>query len=507
MPWMTAAQPGAIVSTRVIVGLEIHIELATRTKMFTRAPSLAHPSQYAASPNTLVDPVVLALPGALPSMNRRAVDMAMKVGMALGCRTPDRCKWDRKNYYYPDLPKGYQISQYDQPLCVDGAWSLGGADGRRIGIIRAHLEEDTGKLGHELPGGHEYAGSLVDLNRAGTPLLEIVTAPDFTTADEVVQFAQELRAVCRFLRVTEGIMQKGHMRFEPNVNLAITLDDGREVRTPIVEVKNLNSFRAVKGAIEYETRRQVEAWLADGREMGRGMKATRGWDDVKLVTLLQREKEDAHDYRYFPDPDLVMVEVDDAWRGRVRDELVELPLSRHARFVGAWGLSPKDADQLLDEPDLCDFFERCVRHAGGTPARATAVAKLLLNTGMKHANERGRPLHQSGISPEQVAGVVTLRDEGAINAGSADALFGALCDETTDARAAAERVGMIIVQDLTALDGWIDAALAANAQAAADLKAGKMAAMGRIMGHVMKASGGTVDAKTVQARVLARVGA
>ncbi|MFM7806526.1 MAG: Asp-tRNA(Asn)/Glu-tRNA(Gln) amidotransferase GatCAB subunit B, partial [Planctomycetota bacterium] len=241
---MAPTQTPEIASTRLIIGLEIHIELATRTKMFTRAPSLAHPSRYDSAPNTLVDPLVMALPGALPVMNRRAVEMSMKVGLALGCSIARRCRWDRKNYYYPDLPKGYQISQYDRPLCTDGAWNLEGS-GRRIGIIRAHLEEDTGKLGHELPGGHAYEGSLVDLNRAGTPLLEVVTAPDFTTADEVVQFAQELRDLCRYLRVTEGIMQKGHMRFEPNVNVAITLEDGTEIRTPVVEVKNLNSFKAV----------------------------------------------------------------------------------------------------------------------------------------------------------------------------------------------------------------------------------------------------------------------
>lgn len=301
-------------------------------------------------------------------------------------------------------------------------------------------------------------------------------------------------------------MQKGHMRFEPNVNLALTLDDGREVRTPVVEVKNLNSFRALKGAIEHEAIRQVEAWQADGRVMGRGMKATRGWDDVRLVTVLQREKEDAHDYRYFPDPDLVWVEVDEAWLARVRGELVELPGSRAQRYVGPWGLARKDADQLLAEPDLSDFFEACVAAAGGAPAAAAAIAKLLLNVGMKHANERQKPLHLAGITPEQVAGLMALRDEGTVNAGSADALFGMLCDSDDEPRAAAERAGMVIVRDDRALDAWVDAALAANVQAADDLRAGKMAAMGRIMGHVMKSSGGTVDAKTVQARVMERVG-
>ena len=239
--------PSAIAHTRLIVGLEIHVELCTRSKMFTRAPNPAHVDFDGSDPNSLVDPLVAALPGTLPVMNRAAVEMSARVGMALGCEIAKQCRWDRKNYFYPDLPKGYQISQYDQPLCGEGKFELPMEDGstKTIGIIRAHLEEDTGKLGHELPGGRHYDGSLVDLNRAGTPLLEIVTAPDFASAAEVVAFAQNLRVLCRFLGVTEGVMQKGHMRFEPNINVEITFEDGTTVRTPIVEVKNLNSFKAV----------------------------------------------------------------------------------------------------------------------------------------------------------------------------------------------------------------------------------------------------------------------
>ena len=330
IPLYSVLMQSAIAQTRLIVGLEIHVELCTRSKMFTRAPNPAHVDFDGSDPNSLVDPLVAALPGTLPVMNRAAVEMSARVGMALGCLIAKQCRWDRKNYFYPDLPKGYQISQYDQPLCGEGKFELPMDDGstKTIGIIRAHLEEDTGKLGHELPGGRHYDGSLVDLNRAGTPLLEIVTAPDFASAAEVVAFAQNLRVLCRFLGVTEGVMQKGHMRFEPNINVEITLQDGTIVRTPIVEVKNLNSFKAVKGAIEYEFVRQVDAWKQDGRVMGRGMKATRGWLDEKLETVLQREKEDAHDYRYFPDPDLVPVQMDAAWLQEIHASLTEQPLSR-----------------------------------------------------------------------------------------------------------------------------------------------------------------------------------
>jgi aspartyl-tRNA(Asn)/glutamyl-tRNA(Gln) amidotransferase subunit B len=506
-PAMPVASTAAVRSVRLKVGLEIHVELATRSKMFTRAGSPGNPEFYDREPNSLVTPTVAALPGTLPVMNRRAVEMSMMVGMALGCSIARRSKWDRKNYYYPDLPKGYQISQYDLPLCHDGAFDLPVAGGgtKRIGIIRAHLEEDTGKLGHELPGGFHYEGSLVDLNRAGTPLLEIVTAPDFDSAADVVAFAQELRSVCRFLGVTEGIMQKGHMRFEPNINVIIELEDGTVVKTPVVEVKNLNSFKAVKGAIEYEATAQVDRWREDGKVMGPNAKSTRGWDDVKCVTVLQREKEDAHDYRYFPDPDLVPVVVDDAWRERVRAEIPELPLARRARYVGTYGLEEKDAAALVEDRDPCMFFEACVAELGGTAKAGYAAGKFLLNQLAKRANELGCGLHAAGLTAKQVAGIVSLRESGALGAQNVDALVAAIAGTADDAKAAAEKAGLLVVRDDAALDGWIDQAIAANEQAAADVRAGKMAAIGRIVGSVMKLAGGKVDAKTVNERIVSRL--
>lgn len=496
----------SIVSSRLIVGLEIHVELATRTKMFSSAPNVAHPDYANSPPNTLVDPIVAALPGSLPVMNRRAIEMSMMVGFALDCAIAGYSKWDRKNYFYPDLPKGYQISQYDMPLCKDGSYELTLPSGmtKRIGIIRAHLEEDTGKLGHELPGGHAFEGSLVDLNRAGTPLLEIVTAPDFSTADEVVQFAQELRDICRFLEVTQGIMQQGHMRFEPNINLELKLSDGREARTPIAEIKNLNSFRALKGAIEYEEKRQTQDWIADGREQGRGMKSTRGWDDVAMATVLQREKEDAHDYRYFPDPDLVSVEVDSAWVDSVTSQMKELPRSRRSRYAQA-GVGEKDMRQLLDQPALASFFDEVVVAAGG-PKATLAVAKIVLNAGARRANEKGVPVGKLGITPAQIAGIIDLRESGSISAQAADQLFGHCCESPDDPRDIAARAGLLIAKDDGQLEKWVDAAIAANAQAAQDVRAGKMAAIGRIVGAVVKQAGGSVDGKAAQAMILKRLG-
>jgi aspartyl-tRNA(Asn)/glutamyl-tRNA(Gln) amidotransferase subunit B len=507
MPAMPASATADIVSTRLMVGLEIHVELATRTKMFTRAGSPGNPEFYDREPNSLVTPLVAALPGTLPVMNRRAVEMSMMVGLALGCSVARRSKWDRKNYTYPDLPKGYQISQYDLPLCHDGSFELAIPEGgtRRIGIIRAHLEEDTGKLGHELPGGFRYEGSLVDLNRAGTPLLEVVTAPDFGSAAEVVAFAQELRSICRFLGVTEGIMQKGHMRFEPNVNLVLSLADGSEVRTPVVEVKNLNSFKALRGAIEHEASVQAARWREDGRTMGPGTKSTRGWDDERGVTVLQREKEDAHDYRYFPDPDLVPVVVDEAWLARVRSEIPELPSARRTRYVGEYGLERKDADALVEERAACLFFEECVAAAGGGAKAGYACGKFLLNQLSKRANELGCPLERAGLAPAQVAGIVALRESGTLGAQNVDALVAAIAGSAEAPNDAAARLGLLVVQDDAALDAWVDQAIAANPQAAADVRAGKAAAIGRIVGAAMKLAGGKADAKTVNARIMQRL--
>lgn len=505
-----------IIKTTLKVGLEIHVELATRTKMFTRVANPAHADHFDREPNALVDPVVAALPGTLPVMNRRAVEMSIQVGLALTCGIARHSKWDRKNYFYPDLPKGYQISQYDLPLCTEGAMEIPAIAGgmRRIGIIRAHLEEDTGKLGHELPGGIRYEGSLVDLNRAGTPLLEIVTAPDFDRTEDVVTFARELRLICTFLGVSEGIMQKGHMRFEPNVNVILDLEDGSRVATPVVEVKNLNSFKALHGAIEHERERQPKAWLQDGRAMGPGAKSTRGWDGDKGVTVLQRTKEDAHDYRYFPDPDLVPVTVDESWLSKIRAELPELPAQRRARYERVYGFAPVDSRVLTEERATCFFFEACATACaalGMSEAKAGfAAGKLLLNAGAKRANERGVAIEELGISPRRVAEIIALREKDAVGPQAADVLFGLLCEPAHAEAAAsaaeiAEKNGLIQVRDEGQLDAWVVAAIAAQPQAAADVAAGKMAAVGRLVGHVMKLSGGKADAKAINEKLISKL--
>jgi len=449
--------------TRLMVGLEVHVELATRSKMFTGAPNVAHPDYDDAGPNTLLDPVVLGMPGVLPVVNERAVEFSMRVGLALGCEIAEYTKWDRKSYYYPDLPKNYQISQYDLPLCGAGEFELpltDEVDGptKPIRIIRAHLEEDAGKLLHEAPGGVAIDHSIVDLNRSGTPLLEIVTEPDFDHAEQVVRFGRMLRDICRHLGVSQGVMQMGHMRFEPNINVVIERE-GEEYRTPVVEIKNLNSFKAVYGAIEHERVRQVEEWLESGRVMGRGAKSTRGWDDARGVTTHQREKEDAHDYRYFPDPDLVPLRVSRQWVDRVREEMTELPQERLKRYRVECKLDDKQARQIVDEPETCALFDRVLQE-NVAPSRAAAV---LLNYGAKRANERGVAIHELTVTPKQIAEIVRLAQADKISSSGADELFRLCCDSANAEQSAemlAQEHGLLQVSDTGSLEAYVDEVLA-----------------------------------------------
>lgn len=498
----TESSVDATLKAQLVVGMEIHVELATRSKMFTTAPNVAHPEYDGSAPNTLCDPVVLGMPGVLPVINKQAVEMSMLVGLALGCRIAEVTKWDRKSYYYPDLPKNYQISQYDQPLCEDGCIQIPvseepGAEMKTVRIRRAHLEEDAGKLLHEAPGGVAIDHSIVDLNRAGTPLLEIVTEPDLGSADEAVVFGQALRNLCRFLGVTEGVMQKGHMRFEPNINVVIQ-QAGRTYKTPIVEIKNLNSFKALHAAIQHEHHRQVQQWLDDGRVLEMGSKSTRGWDDVRQVTTAQREKEEAHDYRYFPDPDLVPLVISRSWVEQVRSQLPELPFDRERRYIEQLGLSLKDARALIDERAVCFFYEE-VLVLGVDPKRAAA---MLLNYGAKRANERGCLISELGITPQQIKGITELITADKIGSSAADELFGHCCDAAQKDRSAeslAQKHGLLQVSDSSELEGFIDEVIAnpRNAKIITDIQGGKDKAIGALLGQVMKLSKGRANPKIV----------
>src|SRR3989440_4726526 len=378
----------SIQSYKVLVGMEIHVQLSTLSKMFTGAAN-----GFGGEPNSQVDEQVLGLPGTLPVLNKKAVEYSIKTGLALNCRIASFTKWDRKSYYYPDLPKNYQISQYDLPLCAEGHFDITAEDGstKRIRIRRAHLEEDAGKLLHEAPGGHPIDHSVVDLNRAGTPLLEIVTEPDLSSPKEVSLFAQELQKLVQYLGVSHGQMQMGHMRFEPNINVHITDAEGAVHKTAITEIKNLNSFSVLQRATDYEAQRQIHQWEDTG---SLGKKSTYGWAESAGRTFHQRDKEEANDYRYFPDPDLVPVEVDEAWISNLKSEIGELPAARRQRYVEALGLKEKDAAILAGDRMTGDYFEAVL--ASGAPApRASALMEALREL----ANETGTQLVSLGVAP------------------------------------------------------------------------------------------------------------
>lgn len=494
---------------RPIIGLEIHVQLATRTKMFCGCPL-----EFGAPPNSRVCPVCGGLPGALPVINRQAFEFAVRTALALNCRIAPLTKWDRKSYYYPDLPKNYQISQYDLPLGSDGRFEVPattggnapGAEGaaasgpRAVRIRRAHLEEDAGKNTHE---GLDH--TRVDLNRAGTPLLEIVTEPDLANADETHAFCVELQRLVRHLGVSEADMQNGHMRFEPNVNVAI-LFEGREYRTPISEIKNLNSFRHVHDAVAYEIRRQVAAWEADhDYTLDKLGKMNFGWDDVRGATEFQRGKEEAHDYRYFPDPDLTPVTVDEAWLGELRRGMCELPLTRVSRYVEQYGLARIDADNLAADRESADLFDAAVATGGD----ARTLARQFLSFWAAEANRRQATIAGLGVEAAHMADLARLVHDGLINATTAAAVASMLIERRQSPTAIVEAEGMLQVRDADAMERWVNEAISANPKAWSDAKGNRkkaQAALGFIRGQVMKLSAGKADPRMVSALLEKKLG-
>ena len=458
----------------VVIGLEVHAQLMTRSKMFCGCGT-----EFGLPANTQTCPVCLGMPGTLPVINQKAVEMAIRAGLALNCTIRTRNRFARKNYFYPDLPKGYQISQYEAPICENG-WVEVGANGapKRVRIRRAHLEEDAGKNVHE--GGN--GSSRVDLNRAGTPLLEIVTEPDMRTPDEVVTYLKLLRDTLMYLEVCDGNMEQGSLRCEPNLSLRPA---GQKVLGTKVELKNINSFKFVKDALEYEIKRQTRV-LSEG---GKVHQETRLWDVERGETAAMRSKEEAHDYRYFPEPDLVPLALSAEWIEELRKTVPELPAIRQHRFVSAYGLPEYDAGVLTTSKGLADYFEHCVKLFG----QPKTVSNWVMGELLAELNKSGTPVDRSPVSPERLVSLLRLVDTGTISLKVAREIFPEVYASGKSPEQIVQEKGLKQVSDEAALERIIDEVIAKNPAQVAQYRGGKEAVFGFFVGQVMKGSGGKAN--------------
>jgi aspartyl-tRNA(Asn)/glutamyl-tRNA(Gln) amidotransferase subunit B len=463
-----------------VMGLEVHVELATATKLFCGCPN-----EFGSEPNTNVCPVCLGLPGSLPVLNRKVVEYALRLGEALHFDVPERSIFHRKNYFYPDMPKDFQTSQYDAPICVDGYLEV---DGARIRIERAHMEEDTGKTTHVGGGGriHDADHSLVDYNRAGVPLMEIVSRPDIRSAEQAKGYVTELRAVLEAIGVSDVKMEEGSMRVDANVSVRPV---GCETLGTRAEIKNMNSVRSLGRAVEYEIARQVELVESGGRVV----QETRHWDEAAGVTHGMRSKEGSEDYRYFPEPDLVPVAPTTEMREAARAAVGELPAARRARFVDGWGVSETDARTLLESPGLADYAEAAV--AAG--ASGKDVTNWVTGEVLAHLNDTGLSPVVLPFPPDALAELIALVDDGTLSRGLAkDVLAEGLRNGTRPREVVAAR-GLAQVNDAGELSGVVAEILGANADAVAEYRAGDDKARkkkrGFLMGELMKATKGSAN--------------
>ncbi|MEN0110965.1 MAG: Asp-tRNA(Asn)/Glu-tRNA(Gln) amidotransferase subunit GatB [Planctomycetota bacterium] len=463
-----------------IIGLEVHVQLATKSKLFCGCAIT-----FGAPPNTQVCPVCLGLPGALPVINERAVELSVQTGLALGCTIPECTKWDRKQYFYPDLPKGYQTSQFDLPITEHGVLPIeveGQDEPKPIRITRAHLEEDAGKSLHDESGAG--GDSVIDLNRAGTPLLEIVSEPDLRSPAEAKAYLTELRLLLTFLGVSDCNMQEGSLRVDANVNLH--LDDpaepGKKVATPIVEIKNLNSFRAVERAIAYEADRQWRDWQDTGRRLGQAPKQTRGWDDSAEVTRAQREKEESSDYRYFPCPDLAPVTNPPERVEAIRAALPELPAALRLRLQADHDLSAYDAGVIVNQGrEVADYFLAVAEASGDGKQTANWVTQHVL----REMNARETTLEGLRLPADRLAGLIAKLAAGDLPSSRAREVFDLLLDEELDTDAAMDRLGIAAVDEselVTLCQGLLDA----NPKVVEDVRGGKQQAVGALIGQARK---------------------
>ena len=471
----------AIAKYEAVIGLEVHVQLATRTKIFCGCAT-----SFGAPPNTNVCPVCLGLPGALPVLSRKAVELGIEASLALHCKVNPKSIFARKNYFYPDLPKGYQISQYDQPLAEHGFVEIE-VDGvkKRIGITRVHMEDDAGKSIHDgFKDSSKY--TYVDLNRSGTPLIEIVTEPDIRSSDEAFAFLTELKQILQYVGISSCDMEKGHLRCDANVSVRLR---GAEKFGTKAEVKNLNSFRFLKMALDHEIERQVELIESGGRVT----QETRLFNVETGETVSMRSKESAHDYRYFPEPDLVPLRVSEAWMAKIRSEMPELPAARRRRFIEQYELTEYNADVLTATREVGDYFEKTAAVAGD----ARAAANWVMGDLAALLKEQGKEITESPVSAENLAGLIKMIEQGKISGKIAKEILPMMFSSGNTAEAIAQREGLHQISDSGALEKIVDEVIAQNPKQVEQYRGGKQAVIGFLVGQVMKASRGQADPAAV----------
>ena len=476
----------AVEDYELIVGLEVHAELPTKTKIFCSCPT-----EFGAEPNTHICPVCMALPGALPVLNEKVVEYAVKAGLATNCEIEKNSKNDRKNYFYPDLPKSYQISQFDKPLCNHGYIEIEDDNGnpKKIRILRIHIEEDAGKLNHNEFG----AGTLVDLNRAGVPLIEIVSEPDFRSTGEVDRYLKKLKSILQYIDVSDCKMQEGSFRADVNVSVH---KKGEPFGTR-TEMKNINSFKSITRLIDYEKERQIYE-LEHGNTIEQ---ETRRWDDLEGRTFSMRNKEDSQDYRYFPEPDLVAIKLSDEYIENIRKELPEMPESRKERYMNKYGLSEKDSNSITASKYLSDFFEK----AGEIANDYKSVCNWLNSDIARILNEKEMEPEEIPFTAEELAEMVTLINKGTISTSIGKKVLDELFENPKSPRKIIEEKGWVQISDKSAIKEVVLKVLAENAQSVADYKAGKDRALGFLVGQAMKQTKGKANPKMLNEMFLSEL--
>ena len=460
----------------VIIGLEVHAELSTKTKIFCSCPT-----KFGAAPNTQTCPICMGMPGTLPVLNEKVVEYAVKAGLATNCEISKNSKNDRKNYFYPDLPKAYQISQYDKPLCEHGYVEIDTKEGKKkIRLTRIHIEEDAGKLNHD-----EFAGgSLVDLNRAGVPLIEIVSEPDLRSSEEVEEYLKRLKSILEYIEVSDCKMQEGSFRADVNVSVRKKGDSKLGTRT---EMKNMNSFRSITRAIEYEVDRQIDV-IEDGGEVEQ---ETLRWDDVSGKTFPMRDKEDAQDYRYFPDPDLVAIKLSEEYIENIKNTLPELPESRKERYLEEYGLSEKDANIITASKYLSDLFEGAIKVCHNPKA----VNNWIISDISRILNETEMEPIEIPFDSQQLGKLIILIDKGTISSSIAKKVLVEMFEHPRDPEDIIDEKGWVQISDEGAIQEVVLKVLEANPQSVADYKGGKDKALGFLVGQAMKETRGKANPK------------